>query len=452
MLCSLMISVGCSKDYLDKKPASNLNVPTTLADMLLLLDNTSDFRSPSLGQLSSDDVLLGDKEWLLQTKPYFANTYVWAADIFEGQGAIEDWKQPYGEILATNVVLQQLAKMERTSLNAVDYDDIKGMALFKRAYAFFDLVQVFAMPYNAQTASSDWGIPIRLTADINAPNVRATMKQTYDQILMDAQSAKGLIKTSYQRNYFNRPSKAAAYGFLSRVFLSLRDYEQAGKYADSALQIHDDLLDYNSLNTTSRVPFQLVNDEQLFLKYLSGNDPMIYIYSAQGYGIDTLLYNSYAESDLRKVVFFTKNGSTINKKGGYSGSASLENSIATDELFLTRAECYARLGREQEALLDLNTLLVKRYKKGTYVPIAGLTGRVLINKVLLERRKELVMRGLRWFDLRRLNMDGENITLSRKLNGLTYVLPPNDPRYALPIPPDVIQYSSMPQNNRLQSN
>ncbi|SEM08104.1 hypothetical protein SAMN05216436_101351 [bacterium A37T11] len=56
------------------------------------------------------------------------------------------------------------------------------------------------------------------------------------------------------------------------------------------------------------------------------------------------------------------------------------------------------------------------------------------------------MRGLRWMDIKRLNKEGANITLTRNLNGQIYTLPPNDPRFALPIPEDVIDLSGMQQN------
>jgi len=60
-----------------------------------------------------------------------------------------------------------------------------------------------------------------------------------------------------------------------------------------------------------------------------------------------------------------------------------------------------------------------------------------------------MMRGQRWTDLKRLNKDSRfAVTLSRTVQGTTYTLPPNDPRYALLIPSEVILNSSMPQNAR----
>jgi len=58
-----------------------------------------------------------------------------------------------------------------------------------------------------------------------------------------------------------------------------------------------------------------------------------------------------------------------------------------------------------------------------------------LKKVLIERRKELVWRaGLRWDDIRRLNKEGANISLSRKLGNEIYVLEAGSPRFAFPIP------------------
>jgi len=71
-----------------------------------------------------------------------------------------------------------------------------------------------------------------------------------------------------------------------------------------------------------------------------------------------------------------------------------------------------------------------------------------LDTILVERRKELAFRGLRWSDLRRLNKEGWGIMLNRNLNGVPYTLPPNSELYTLPIPPDVIQLSGIMQNPR----
>jgi hypothetical protein len=135
-------------------------------------------------------------------------------------------------------------------------------------------------------------------------------------------------------------------------------------------------------------------------------------------------------------------------KGGYSGSQPPFSGMATDEAYLIRAECAARAGNTGSALNDLNALLSKRWVTGTYTPYATASPGALLDTILVERRKELPFRGVRWTDLRRLNKRGGNITLTRSLNGQLYQLAPNSRLYVLPIPPDVIALSGMQQNPR----
>jgi len=436
-LCGLFLITSCKKDFLDKKPATNLDVPTSLSDLQLLLDNDiSIHESPSLGEVSADDYYMTYDSWSTQFTRYFANTYVWAKDIFRGTGNILDWDKPYTQVLYTNVVLQQLTGITRNNANSIDYDNIKGAALFMRSWMFFDLAQVYALPYDSLTFNTALGVPLRLTADINAPTTRPTIKATYDQILSDVIQSRYLLSNNTSPIYQNRPSKAAVFGFLSRIYLTMRNYSKAGLYADSALQLQNTLIDYNQLDTTAQLPFGSTNSETVFQNLMVQADPTIYILFSQGYSIDTLLYRSYGTNDLRKSIYFTLNGVYINKKRGYSGQT------------LTRSECYARSNNSIQALNDLNTLLVRRWKTGTYIPITNLQGKALLDTILKERRKELVMRGLRWNDIRRLNKEGYEINLTRNLNGTIYTLPPNDTRYALPIPPDVITLSGIQQNNR----
>ena len=126
-------------------------------------------------------------------------------------------------------------------------------------------------------------------------------------------------------------------------------------------------------------------------------------------------------------------------KGSYAQSTSVHFSgITTAEMYLVRAECYARKGNKDAALADLNTLLVRRWKAGSFIPVTAATSQDAFNKIMIERRKELLMRSLRWVDLKRLNKEGANIVLKRVENGQTYTLLPNANYYALPIPKDII--------------
>jgi hypothetical protein len=161
--------------------------------------------------------------------------------------------------------------------------------------------------------------------------------------------------------------------------------------------------------------------------------------------IDSSLYASYGMNDLRRTAFFDSSGTLF--RGSYYGGKLLFSGLATDEMYLTRAECNARNGHITAAMDDLDTLLTYRYHTGAFVPVTASGTTDAIVKVLQERRKELLLRGLRWSDLRRLNRDSNfAVTITRTINGQTYTLTPNSFRYVFPVPDDVLQLSGIAQN------
>ena len=117
-------------------------------------------------------------------------------------------------------------------------------------------------------------------------------------------------------------------------------------------------------------------------------------------------------------------------------------------MYLIRAESAARSGHVSAALADLNYLLKNRWM-GNYVPINISDPVLVLEYILKERRKELLFRGLRWQDLRRLNRDSRFAkTLSRVLDGNTYVLYPNDSRYVFPLDEEELRMTGIQQNIR----
>jgi hypothetical protein len=145
----------------------------------------------------------------------------------------------------------------------------------------------------------------------------------------------------------------------------------------------------------------------------------------------------------------TGSPSNFTIKGSYGGNSIRFTGLATDEIYLIRAECHARKGDAISAMKDLNALLEKRWKSTDWVPFTAGNANDALNKILIERRKELCFRGIRWNDLRRLNMDPQfSMTLQRTINSQTYTLPSNDPKYVLPIPIGVILLNNIEQNPR----
>lgn len=439
---------SCKKEYLDKKPDKALLVPTTLSDFQALLDNYNQLnKTPFLTEVSSDDYYT-TPDGLTSYSPTFKNCYLWMKDPY-AETSVQDWTDLYAQVLRVNVVLDGLKNISVTNANQAEFDRVKGSALFFRAYLFYNLAQEFSRPYSVGMSETGLGIPLRLTSDVNQKSVRSGLKSTYDQIFKDLLEAETLLPQV--TTLATRPSKTAAHALLARIYLSIGEYTKAGNYADSALRVNNKLVDYSTLNPTAARPFPralpVVNDEVIFYSALIQAS---FLQSSTLTIIDSNLYRSYVESDLRKTIFFIDRGNkTINFKGSYDGSSILFTGLATDELYLIRAESYARQGKVVEAMTDLNTLLVTRWKRNTFVPYNASSGELALSLILQERRKELIFRGIRWTDLRRFNQSsGSGFTLQRKLSEQTYTLPPGDPRYALPIPQDEINFSGIEQNER----
>jgi len=446
-IAGLLLS-GCKKQdaFLDTKPNIALAVPSTLQDLQLLLQDDNVFNAlsfPALGELSTDDYYTTDALWATSTSTE-RNSYVWAKQIYDAGQNVNDWSYSYTQVYYANTILDDLPKINYTSNQQSLYNEIKGSALFFRAMAFYGLVDNFTLPYNSATAGTDLGIPLRLSSDINTKYPRASLQASYNQILQDLQTCLTLLPA--KPSLITLPSKGAAYGLLSRVYLVLGNYNQSLKNADSCLSINNTLQDFNNLTPGNLVPYPNYSPEDIFHGSLSG----YYIIHRTAH-VDSNLYKLFNDpNDLRPGVFFHYYSTgQIGFLSQFDKNGNTYCGISTDEIYLNKAECEARLGDLTNAMADLNALLVTRWKTGTFVPYNAATADDALIQILIERRKELVMTGLRWGDLRRLNKDVRfAVTLTRVVNGITYTLPPNDPRYAMPIPDPEIQLSGIQQNQR----
>ncbi len=228
----------------------------------------------------------------------------------------------------------------------------------------------------------------------------------------------------------------------------MRRYDSAYKYADLCLSLNGKLVDYNSIivSTSASASFTRFNDETIF--YTSSSNGYTFTCVSPTYArVDSNLYNMYAADDLRKNLFFYTSGVGKRFRGTYDNTGTnLFTGLATDEIYLIRAECAARQGSIQPALADLNTLLKKRWQSVSFIPFNSSSQADILNKILEERRKELVFRGLRWPDIKRLNREGYKISITRNLNGVTQTLLPDDHRFVFPLPQDIINITGMPQN------
>lgn len=440
-IATLFIS-SCKK-FLDAKTNKALVLSETLDDAQALLDHYSLMNTffPSLGNESDDNYYL-PLSYFQTMAVNNRNRHTWAKSALDETS----WGFLYQKVLAANIAKETVDKQPEDIRNTQEAKALKGGALYFRATAFYELCQYYTVPYEKSTVAQSLGIPLRLNSAVDPVSTRTTLEESWQQIVKDYKQA--ILLLPDRNGPLSRPSKAAAYAALTRVCLSMQDYEMAGKYADSALLLHSTLMSFSDIDASAPYPFKRFNPEVIFSSITSSSGAFL----PTRYTIDSLLYQSYNNNDLRKELYFTPNTTgvgTFGFRGGYDGSTTPFNGLATDEIILIRAECAARSGLTDSAMSDMNRLLVTRWKPGTFVPFTATSSKEALNIVLQERRKELILRGTRWFDLRRLNTEeGYAETLIRNVDGVTYTLPSRDPRYTFLIPAKVIALTGMEQNAR----
>lgn len=452
VLCIALLS--CEK-YLDV-PSNNLQSPIRTADdCQRLLDNYGQMNVnyPSDGNLSCDDysadeVLYGSE---LTTQEDRA-VYTWQATAIRQDAGVQ-WQVQYYRVYNANLILEYAEKIGKEGgTDAAVLGRIRGAALFFRAYSFWQVAQLYARPYNAASAGQDPGIPLRLVSDFNDKSSRGTLEQTYGRIVADLQEAVGLLDAA--STLPSRPNKAACYAMLARVYQSMEDYPAALTSASAALELNSKLINFNTLDKDTETPFNPHYNKEVIFHSTTAQNILLTpnAYGAYPARIDAALSDSYGQNDLRREILLKVNADgSYHFTGNYEPAVTAElfNGLAVDELYLVRAESYARAGNAASAMEDLNTLLLTRWKQGTYVSMTAASAEEALGLILVERRKELLMRGMRWTDLRRLNRDSRfAVTLQRTVAGETYTLPPNDARYTLLIPAAVIRNSDIEQNTR----
>lgn len=434
--------------YLDVKPDRSLAIPHTLRDLQAILDNETRRNTlyPYAGDVASDYYYLDDAAFNQLNDVFDArNIYRWASDA----AADRDWQNMYLNIFDVNVVLDRVDEAGLGNLTERDRDQIKGTALFHRGWSFFHLAQIFAPPYDQGSSHELLGIPLRLSPSIEDRTTRSTLAETYEQILHDLYKAVELLPVVTPVAV--RPNKAAAHAALARIYLIMGDYQNGLMHAEASLNLSDELMDFNDLDTTAMKPIAALNKEVLFHAQMPNGGGGFNNTRAK---VLPELHAQYEKGDLRVGVYYKEN---IDGSYRFTGDYGTSNTVGTpfcgiaiNEVYLTKAECLARLGKPRLALDALNELLEKRWEDGSFKPYDSDDSVEALGIIIAERHKELAFRGgIRWADLRRLNKEPQfSQRLIREIDGTTHVLEPEDNRYTFLIPVSVIQESGIVQNPR----
>ncbi|PKV50466.1 SusD-like starch-binding protein associating with outer membrane [Aquimarina sp. MAR_2010_214] len=446
LLTFLMFSC---EDSLDELPDNRTQIDTAekIGEVLTLaypLANYSPFLAPMTD--NADDKGPSARENRVNTEMYF-----WR-DVNDNDSDFPThyWNECYKAISQANHALQAIEDLGGGS----ELNYLKGEALIARAYAHFMLVNIWSKTYNPSTAGSDLGIPYVLEPEnvVIKEYKRGTVKEVYEKIEADIVAGLPLITNKYTvpKFHFN---KNAANAFASRFYLFKGDWEKVIQYSNQVLGTAPaDLLrdwtgKYRSF-TYSQVRNEYSSTAEVAnLLIVSGA-------SLYGRGGNFLAARYQLSTDLANTLFF--NGSQINnKRWSYKvyGSDLFLNTpkhieyfrttnaaagigfaftnsvlLTTDEVLLNRAEAFTMLGQTGNAVSDINAFLSKKIRdydaatdvrtldqlntlhavdQGIYEPFYTIEPEklALLNGIIEYRRREFQNEGLRWFDIRRFNLE-----------------------------------------------
>ncbi|HRP37342.1 MAG TPA: RagB/SusD family nutrient uptake outer membrane protein, partial [Candidatus Dojkabacteria bacterium] len=259
--------ISCKK-YLEVLPDKKLVTIRNLEDLNSLLSAyyTINHIDPGVGEASSDNNYLSETAWQ-GIDEYERALYIWGAENvirpYSYYGSGNCWSNSYNVVYLSNTVLTEIEHIKRSNINKHDWDKIKGEAYFLRGKSFLALASVFCLAFDSATADSDFGIPLRITPDFNELSIRSTLRETFEQIESDLLNAVPLLPK--EPFHVMLPGKAAALGYLARLYHYMRKYDLALKYADSCLKLHNSLLDYNiDIQPSDSYPFKRFNKEVIY--------------------------------------------------------------------------------------------------------------------------------------------------------------------------------------------
>lgn len=362
-------------------------------------------------------------------KFYYQMTYTVASQFSGGAGI---WKTPYIVISRANRIINAA---ENGSLQDKDDEDAKAAiaqydaeAKVLRAMAHFDLARVYGKTYTEDNGAS-LGVPVVtsiLSSEAQEP--RNTVKEVYAQVLKDltdAISSQALPENKTQ-GYINL---WAAKALLTRVYLTMGDYK-------NALTTSEDIINNSPytlwtseqyVGAWSKEDAAHANELLFEMPINDSNDwtdreGIAYGYAPSsngGYG-DVVATKSFIKllqtdkTDVRNEVFISSSaekdikiyGDTavfLNKMPAYNGDVRYANvpMLRLSEVYLSAAESAFKLGDKVTAAKYLNAIIDNRYGDKAAQEVTA--GDITLQRILIERRKELVGEGQRFFDAVRNN-------------------------------------------------
>lgn len=351
-----------------------------------------------------------------------------------------------------------IANVDNAAGSEADKNAIKGQALTYRAWAYFQMVQLFGDRFVAGQANDGLAVPLVLVPTTEK-NKRNTVAEVYNQINLDLDAAISALN-GYSRANKSHLNVNVAKGIKARVALTQQNWLDAIKFAQEARagfslmsnsQYMAGFNDYSNPEWmwASRIQSDQTNYFYSFFAYMSANYSSSVIRTSPK-SINSTLYNTIATTDVRKGLWDPTGANTAfpiptSTSARYRymsrkfrvADASLSIGdvpyMRAAEMYLIEAEAQARRGgNDNLAAQALYTLAVNR--NPSYI-LSTNTGAALITEIMNQRRVELWGEGFRFYDLKRTNaaLDrtgaNHNATIATEMS-----IPANDKMWQFLIP------------------
>ena len=404
------------------------------------------------------------KDYIIEVPPYMNIEKVYE---FRDLQTESDFEAVYSEIYElineANQIIEQIEYAD--FLPEAEKNQIHAEAFTARCMAHFMATLLYAQNYNYTTDASHLGIVYNTrcqVAGVDYP-ARQTMQKTWELLQQDMETALSLFTENQalpygpQHSYFN---KCSANALFARIALQMNDWEKALQHAEYVIQ-HAPV---NLMTGDRYIPEWEKPEEpvsEILLEFSAPRDSEGSVSSSLGHDFfsysNLITYNElvasgdlidlYEANDIRSGMFLIKKLPTsVNEviaDEPYYFTKKFQDDPGTtcirlSEMYLIKAEAYARIGNNAEALAALNTI---RNRAG----LASVTGTDnLLEEIFLERRRELAFEGHLFFDITRYKKDViRNKGCISAVCGLTW--PSN--YYVLPIPESSITLNeNMTQN------
>lgn len=422
LLSAGMFSFSSCNNYLDLTPVGKV-IPEKASDFRAMM--TSAYAKfpehKSYLSLRSDELELDPTSDEVSA---LKSIFLWKDANPDVAGTEMPYVQFYADIFYANDVI---TNAEAKAGSTAEVRQIVGEAYMLRAYCLFELVNIYATPFNANTAATDKGVPMSTTIDIEQPYERQTIEANYNQIFADINKAKDYLNVaSFDAGLNYRFTTHTVPALLARIYTYRGEWQKAYDAATACLSINDKLEDLNT--GTALLPNNYRSVENIMsLEKVSNSSVNRSTTIASSL---TGLYNQ--TEDKRFGRYFSDNGSGFSSNKG--NDSKLIITFRNGEMYLIKAEAAAHLNNLNEAKTALLALESKRLTTAYYTSqaskISGLSQSELISEIMDERGRELALEGHRWYDLRRTTQP----QIVHSINAEAATLQKNDPRYTVRFP------------------